>query len=95
MLGTEGDFCETLTFSGPVTKMEASMDQNPETLSFSLNSIRYYVDTKQKTYGEFIKAFGKEWLLSEEKPLIGLFGLTNPLEKTVVQLGLVLLNTQC
>ena len=94
MLGEEGDDCETLTLSGPLDKIEASVTQT-ETLTFKLNSIRYVKSPNQRTYGTFIKPFSQEWEITEEKPVIGLFGLTNPLENTVVQMGVIFLDTEC
>ena len=83
MLGNEGEECDTLTLSGPLNKIEASVTQT-ESLAFALNSVRYVRDPNQKTYGTFLQPFGQTWVITEERPVVGLFGLTNPLENTVV-----------
>ena len=74
--------------------MEASLVQTPK-LTFALDSVRYQREASQKTYGEFLQPFSKAWDIPEDRPVVGLFGLTNPLEETVVQMGVIYLDTQC
>ena len=83
MLGYEGGDCERLTLTKGVNKVEASISQLPSK-SFGLNSIRYVAHPNQKTYGSYLAPFGATWEFEPLHPLIGLYGLENPLEKAVV-----------
>ena len=94
MLGYEGNDCERLTLKGGVNKVEASVSQLPSK-SFGLNSIRYVADPNQKTYGSFLRPFASTWEFDPLQPVIGLYGLENPLEKSVVQLGFITLDIAC
>lgn len=95
MLGTEGEFCDTLTLGGPIDKVAASVTQM-EVGFFVVNAIRYVRDPNQKTYGTYLQPFGQEWSFNETHQLIGLIGQVNPLENNaIVQLGIITLNTEC
>ena len=95
MLGYEGADCERLRLRAKaVTKVEASVSQLPSK-SFGLNSIRYVAHPNQKTYGSYLAPFGSTWDFEPDYPLIGLYGLVNPLEKAVVQLGFITLDIAC
>lgn len=95
LLGHEGSSCERLKISsGPLDKISASVIQMPN-LSFALNAIRYTKYPNQKTFGEYVAPFGEEWNFTPEEPVIGLYGLMNPLDNSVVQLGFVTLDIKC
>ena len=93
-MGYDGNYCDVLNLRGQLTRIEASLAQTPK-LTFALDSVRYQREASQKTYGEFLQPFSKTWDIPEDKPVVGLFGLTNPLEETVVQMGVIYLDTQC
>ena len=94
MLGYEGVGCERLTLSKGVNKIQASVTQLPSK-SFGLAAIRYVILPNQKTYGKFLAPFGGTWEFETLQPAIGLYGLVNPLEKAIVQIGFITLDTKC
>ena len=93
-LGYDGQICDDLKLRGQLTRIEASLIQT-EALAFALDAVRYQRESSQKTYGFFLDPFSESWDIPEDRPVLGLFGQTNPLEETVVQMGLIFLDTQC
>ena len=88
MIGNEGRNCKTLTLTNPITHIEVSTDNGV------VDAIKWVVFPNQKTYGDYNISKGTEWIFTQERPVIGLYGQVND-DNEITQLGFVTASPYC
>ena len=80
--------CNEMLIEGPLSSIRASYAADLK----GLNGISYFRGMKKKTYGSIGDEY-TEWLVTEDQPLVGLYGNYN--DEGVERLGLITLDLQC
>ena len=73
--------CQEMLIEGPLSSIKASYDDRS-----GLNGISYFRGLAKKTYGTIGEEY-IEWVITEDEPLVGLYGNYN--ENGVERLGLI------
>ena len=63
--------CQEMTIEGPLSSIRASYDDR-----YGLTGISYFRGLAKKTYGT-VREESTEWVITEEEPLVGLYGNYN------------------
>lgn len=79
--------CQEMMIEGPLSSIRASYGDR-----LGLSGISYFRGLTKKTYGTVGEEY-TEWVITEDEPLVGLYGNYN--ENGVERLGLITLDVQC